>query len=344
MIHAIEKKQTIYMKDVYHKIIYFALAAHFLYVFVSYAADQEGLMVYNIGSTLFYVLMHYLVKQNGLRMAVTMIHSEVCLFVCISTVLTGWPSGFPMYLIALSSLVYFCPYRNKLIPYLISLLEVLAFFLLKLYMDHSGITHALASSTQDFLYLGNSLGSFSIIIYAAYISKVSATRIEKSLADENESLQELANYDQLTGLWTRWHLFDSLKNKAMTPYYAVIGDIDDFKLVNDTYGHKCGDEVLVGIATMMKIALYQDTAIVRWGGEEFVMLFEYTDKEAVIQELEALRKQIEEKEFTYEGHSFQVTMTFGVASCGEDIEEAIQKADVQLYKGKQNGKNRIMQQ
>ena len=121
-------------------------------------------------------------------------------------------------------------------------------------------------------------------------------------------------------------------------------DIDDFKAVNDTYGHNCGDYVLVTLAKLMK-EIFADSSCSRWGGEEFLIFDDkYKEKEAVIEKMELLRKTVDEYAFDYDGRRLHLTITAGIAfyEKGLSKEEWINKADIKLYEGKKSEKNRAI--
>jgi diguanylate cyclase (GGDEF)-like protein len=121
-------------------------------------------------------------------------------------------------------------------------------------------------------------------------------------------------------------------------------DIDHFKKVNDTYGHDSGDNVLKAIAGVFQGGIREQDKASRWGGEEFLFLFPETTGEGAVTIAEKLRIQIEEMSIQVEGDIIGVTLTFGIAtseiSC--DFDEIIRKADLALYQGKEQGRNRTV--
>lgn len=336
------KRRNIYVHDAYRKIVLLAICAHAGYALLCLLIAQDFLVAYNICSVVFYVVMLKLIQLHYYKHVVTMIHMEVVVFVILSILSLGWFSGFAMLLIAMASLVYFCPFENTAIPYVISLSEVLVYILLKALMD-TKIT-ALSMIDKDilnFMYLLNASTCFFIILYGAYITNISMHLREKQLCEENKTLHAIAYYDQLTGCWTRWRMYESIKKGLIHPTYVVMGDVDDFKVINDLYGHMCGDEVLLKLAGIMKDAFFQTTGIIRWGGEEFVLLFEDEDETDVSFQIEEIRKKIEAHEFVFQDQRFHVTMTFGISKVTGDINDAIHEADERMYQGKHAGKNQL---
>lgn len=136
----------------------------------------------------------------------------------------------------------------------------------------------------------------------------------------------------------------SLASRSREPLSLAILDLDDFKSVNDTYGHGLGDEVLRRLGPVITDALRQTDFLARWGGEEFVILF---PKAGVAGSTRALQKALDvfgQEEFRGEGGaSFQVTFSAGVTAVWDevDVDEAVAEADRLLYMAKSGGRNRI---
>lgn len=154
--------------------------------------------------------------------------------------------------------------------------------------------------------------------------------------------------DPLTGLPNRRKFFAHIEyaTKLLAnegkPVSIAFVDIDHFKLVNDTYGHDAGDDVLRAVVEALKRAV-RPGDIGRWGGEEFLVLLPDADEETARKRAEALRKVIEALSIKITGKEIHVTVSLGLvskaASHGLDIRKLIKQADVALYeaKGKRNG-------
>ena len=124
----------------------------------------------------------------------------------------------------------------------------------------------------------------------------------------------------------------------------VIGDIDLFKQVNDTYGHDAGDEVLKEISEVMERFMNGKGAAARWGGEEFLLVFTQANGDICAEQVEELRRIIEKKQINYLGQQIRITMTFGIQEhqTGDRVDHTITKADAKLYTGKKKGRNRVV--
>lgn len=121
----------------------------------------------------------------------------------------------------------------------------------------------------------------------------------------------------------------------------ILLDIDEFKLVNDTYGHQAGDSVLVEMSKLLKENIMPTDTLGRWGGEEFLIICPNTDIDNLIILADNLRKKIEEYDFSIVN---RVTASFGIASSCEkmnNVDLLLENADKALYKAKLSGRNKV---
>lgn len=174
--------------------------------------------------------------------------------------------------------------------------------------------------------------------------------IGKSVRHMQSELRGLVESDALTQVYNRGNgnrlLAQVIKNSKETgaDFAVALGDIDYFKKVNDTYGHDGGDIILKGIAQLMKNTVGKNGFVSRFGGEEFLIVFEYVNADAAYTVLERLRNKVVDSAFQYGEHSVKVTMTFGLVEGdgNRTPEELIKEADKRLYRGKLEGRNRII--
>ena len=160
---------------------------------------------------------------------------------------------------------------------------------------------------------------------------------------KQKSLEAEVEYDTLTGLMRKKFFDQRLQRllKQQSSFALSVIDIDDFKAVNDTYGHPVGDKVLKEFATLLKESIRDDDLVARWGGEEFLLAIKIDDHEKALSRVESIRQRIDEHLFETIGH---LTASFGVAwrEEGDDVDSMLQRADKALYKAKDNGKNRVI--
>lgn len=172
------------------------------------------------------------------------------------------------------------------------------------------------------------------------------------LEKANQTLNMLSRTDGLTRLFNRRH-FDEIyemefkrARRLKTPMSIIMGDIDHFKSINDTYGHQAGDQALQKVAEIwQKQVSRAGDMVARYGGEEFVALLPATDTEGAVVLAEKIRSSIESCHFIYEGQRINMTISLGV-SCMNNHEEDIpdlllQRADEAMYEAKTKGRNQV---
>ncbi|MDN5322545.1 MAG: two-component system, cell cycle response regulator [Clostridia bacterium] len=164
------------------------------------------------------------------------------------------------------------------------------------------------------------------------------------------SLREYVEKDPLTGLYNKLAIEKTLSKiwvnaqEAKTPLTLVMIDLDNFKDVNDCYGHMVGDELLQEISNVIKKSLRDGDVVMRFGGEEFLVLLPKTDGAGAEKPLERIRKRIEEGVFTE--NNIKITASIGAAVYPDhrplSAEELIEFADAAMYEAKAKGKNRLV--
>jgi diguanylate cyclase (GGDEF)-like protein len=189
-------------------------------------------------------------------------------------------------------------------------------------------------------------GASLLITYLLHRFLVASTDRRMSVVLEDlESSKENANTDALTGLFNRRYadlFFSSVLDRDMR-YCVALLDIDDFKKINDTYGHPCGDQVLVYLADFLRRNLRKSDYVFRWGGEEFLIVLSRVESHVARGVLEKLRLGLAQSPVETKEAALRVTVTIGVASLdADDIAASIKACDDRLYYGKRNGKNRVV--
>lgn len=178
-------------------------------------------------------------------------------------------------------------------------------------------------------------------------------KLSGELAASNTRFQQLALTDALTGLPNRRFADDHLERqwalalRNNTPLSCMMIDIDLFKQVNDTYGHKVGDEVLRQVANRMKMSIRKEDVVCRVGGEEFLVICPGVQEESFYRYAERIRQNIAELDFNdpASGKNFKLSISIGAASKMSALlnsEMLLQLADKRLYKAKESGRNRTV--
>lgn len=171
-------------------------------------------------------------------------------------------------------------------------------------------------------------------------------RINQQFKQAMSKLEKMANTDPLTNLYNRRYFIENaykMNESGSRNQAIVLCDVDNFKIINDKYGHDNGDYVLKELSRIFKEHQTEDSIIARWGGEEFIMYFHDKTKKEVYYFCECVRQDLEKFEFKYSDGIFKVTASFGMMYFDAEtpIEQAITNADRALYTSKANGKNTI---
>lgn len=208
---------------------------------------------------------------------------------------------------------------------------------------------------------GLDLGAVEYLVKPVHSDELSARvralvrlkqRQDKILA-EFRCLSELSLTDPLTNAYNRRALDRLLKarlaesDRYSIPISCVLFDIDHFKLVNDTYGHRTGDLVLQEISALTLSQCREEDALVRYGGEEFLIILFHTFREAAYVFAERLRERVASHPFVQEEQLLQITLSAGIATYPTDssargVEGMITLADQRLYAAKGAGRNRVV--
>jgi diguanylate cyclase (GGDEF)-like protein len=196
---------------------------------------------------------------------------------------------------------------------------------------------------------------FTVLLWFSFIGSylnVLRKKLSKANNELNNALDHIkqqAIHDDLTGLFNRGHLFTilqrekSLADRGGAIFSLCIFDLDDFKKVNDTYGHLTGDVVLRTLAQRIREAVRQEDYMARYGGEEFVLVLAYPDLSDALMCADRIRKLASEIQYPGLSEGFRVTISMGLTQYRsmEDIDITLKRADDALYRAKRTGKNII---
>ncbi len=345
-------KLNISLMTIYKAILLSCVLIHLSYLVIFAVIGVKFLAVFNFFSVILYIILFVLLLQNKYVSAVMLSYIEICIHSVIATVLLGWDCGFCLHIITLIPIAFYWPFKKNYTPYIFSGFSALFFVLLKIY-SYSNLPVYREISTLgigELLYLYNSFMSIIILIILTSIHSIFTRNSQTILSEKNKNLLHLASTDPLTGLLNRRSMVNKLEDAYTTMlkfgkgFSVALCDIDDFKKVNDCYGHDCGDYVLKALAKLFRTTLKDDFSVCRWGGEEILILYPNVPCSYAGEICENLRAIIEAYMFTYSNTTFKITMTFGVSGCDEDssISDMLIEADRNLYRGKNNGKNCVI--
>ncbi|MEP1449241.1 MAG: diguanylate cyclase [Paraglaciecola sp.] len=179
-----------------------------------------------------------------------------------------------------------------------------------------------------------------------YVRKNSFQRIKEM----SQKFEKQAMCDPLSGLLNRRGMREKLQNefdrsqRYNNDLTLMMCDIDHFKVVNDKYGHDKGDEVIKSLGLNLQSGLRKQDSLARWGGEEYLFLLPETSGEHAMQLAEKLRKKVANTQFKQNDKLFSVTISIGIHQIAktDTINQAITKADTNLYRAKEQGRNRCI--
>ena len=290
-----------------------------------------------------YAAMFYLIYTKRLYAYLIGLYTVLTVYQIAATVCLGYNAGYHLYSMSLIPLSFYMDYlarklnTKRVNAILVSLTLACAYLVSTGYTVLKGPVYQIDARVAFTCMVCNAIGVFCFLIgYSMMVNKL--------IVFSEDKLSDMANTDRLTGLFNRHYMtshLDALWKGIAPGQWVAMADIDDFKKINDTYGHNCGDYVLIELAKIMR-DVCQGCTISRWGGEEFLII---SSAEALATEiLEKLRRTVEETAFSYQGKSIPVTITIGVSAyqAGEDLNTWLRIADDKLYEGKNSGKNRVI--
>lgn len=324
---------------------------HFCYVCIFYVANIDFFTIFNVFSTMIYAFVTFFFALHKTRYVtiVSVVYFEILLHATLATLMLGWQNGFYLQVICMIPIAFYCPLRYKYSAYIFSGISIVTFFFLRFYTYNypalmGGNLH---EPSTRFLYLFNCVTSIMPLILFASNYYNSTRNSQFKLSEKNKNLQKLADTDPLTGMRNRRSMIAKLeqamelKEISNIDFSLIIFDIDDFKLVNDQYGHDCGDYVLKTLSGLLTDYGKSGAYICRWGGEEILIMIPTSDVIQAKYVAEEIRHAVETYPFSYGPYSFHITITLGISSSEKHttINDMLLQADKNLYCGKQNGKN-----
>lgn len=301
--------------------------------------------VFTIPTIGFYLLGYVLVKKSWLDIYVWLVYAWIAVYMCIATVSLGFDYGFQLYCMSLIPIIFSTKYMAYKLgstnprPMQISIALAICSIICTGYAVVKGPIYVVNSMVSGIFLTINSVAVFAFLIGYSYVM------VEMVLNSE-EKLLRTAYEDRLTGLYNRHYMYEHLKEKQMESIqlgWIAMLDIDNFKRINDTYGHNCGDYVLQKLCEIMRQKC-PDCTLSRWGGEEFLILSENHLQGTKV--LEQFRKAVAEAVFQYEEQTLKVTITIGVSNYRKErsLDMWIKEADEKLYYGKNHGKNQVVEE
>ncbi|MCR5800904.1 MAG: GGDEF domain-containing protein [Lachnospiraceae bacterium] len=328
---------------------------HFAMLVIFVRLYMLPMIVYNLIVVFFYIYVFQKVHEGQVLKGYILTFIEIAIQVVYGTFMLGWGVGYHMYLVAIIPVFYFvnltydvegAKLRTPLIAALVAGVIYFTTYGISLCLSP---TYELTSSQIHGMYLFNTIPSVFLLVVMSHLFILERRYFVSSLTKQNESLGKEASEDPLTGLNNRRSMEIRLENAMARAkergviFSLIMGDIDNFKKINDTYGHDCGDEALKDVSAIMQSSVRDGDTVCRWGGEEFLILVTGNRGEAVTV-AERIRQRVSDNVVRSDENEVRFTITFGVTTYkpGYNIEKLIEQADNNLYIGKNSGKNQVV--
>lgn len=314
------------------------------------------LAIFNIGSVCTYVHCINIIKygyEKDLIKTFYITYIEIIVHSFIATIFVGWQFGFSQYIIGLIPFGYYMCVtllnegKRYFIPTVLGLVAFFSFVACRIISMFAGSVYQLKVPpiAEISIYIFNSICNFVFLFMVTVVFIMEMQAATNQLRNQNVALDNMASIDPLTGLYNRRSMQDFFDEALLSEkgFSLVMCDIDNFKKVNDTYGHDFGDVVLKEISHIIRTQVGENGHVCRWGGEEILILGR-VPLDVTCQIAERIRSDVESHIFNCHNQSIHCSLTLGVAAHrqGNTVEETITHADRRLYYGKQNGKNRVV--
>ena len=348
------------LKHKEHILYAVCLLSHAICIFLNLHYGFTFIAKYNMGVVLFYGVFILLCSNRHKQFFINLAYTEILFYSLFVTFITGCDFGTTLYNICVIPSLFFFIYsaKTRLLYHVILSSFAAAVTIFMIWFEYAR-PHALTDffipviSAKPDLYryhlILTTVISVLILLYLAVTTQINLQRAALKTKRHEKELEYIVNHDPLTGLMNRRKFYQHVKKcqekklSGTDDYAITIFDIDSFKSVNDIYGHKYGDAVLKNISSEVSALLPKSSWLARWGGEEFIILFENYGQE-VLDVLEKIRSAIENTVTVCKDKQIKITLTFGVSSSRENdnADKIIIDADNQLMYGKKNGKNRVV--
>ena len=328
------------------------LVVHSFLCIMFFYLHQNILFVFNVFSVIMYLLGTILMRETRqVKIWVLMAYIEVVAHAAMCNLIVGYGYGFSIYAIMLIPIMYYVGFFSDQLNHGLKFYNILTISASIIIMfscllsKGNNLLDVMPDRVTTKVFAVNVTFGMGFLIYASTLFIQAIKRASQDLHQKNEELNFFASYDTLTKLRNRRSMREILEvyDQREDAYCMVLGDIDNFKKINDTYGHNCGDLVLQEIAAVITGVVGEQGVVCRWGGEEILILLS-CEKEDGIRITERIRKCVEGRSICYEDMTVNVSMTFGFAFYDEieGIEKLVALADDRLYVGKENGKNQVV--
>ena len=331
-------------------------AIHIFFLIFFLVIQHYPLALFNMCSVILYMVGSFLSVPKGSDKIkfgwILSFFVEIMIHAVYASLVMGWDSAFHLYstaVLPVAAYLLFLTASTTRFVFTLGAMILSSILMMGGTMWYLNYYDCFFQVPQRFIrtiaYLNSAFASAIILAFTLLFVTEVATMLSK-LDKANKNLEYTATHDSLTGLYNRHSLKKLYREleQSKEPYCVVLGDIDDFKKVNDTYGHDCGDVVLRSVAEVISSNIGENDTACRWGGEEMLIVM-WGERDSCFNTISDIKEKINRLDVLPEESHKHVSMTFGFVDKGENeagIEALISVADSRLYVGKRSGKNVII--
>ena len=341
---AMQTKDKIKLQSQLFIISFMRVAAfvHLVFGIYFFFIDVPFFVIMSVFDIMVYGVIFFINRSGRLRLSGFLVVLKIASYSVMATFLLGPQFNFQWYILLVALPAIYIDFTNAQrysilasLPFIANL-QFLAPVLLESPPFYIGEALLLEVMNVNFVIVG--------LLSAIFINIIVSYKVTASLEKDVANFKEIANIDPLTKLNNRRYaesFFEKIENDSCL---LCLIDIDNFKNINDVYGHDIGDTVLVAIADILRRNTRQTDLVCRWGGEEFLIGFLKCIPKDGLRVLEEIRSDIENMEMDTEKGKLKVTITAGVSTFygNDDLKETLEICDKNLYVGKRKGKNIII--
>jgi len=315
-----------------------------IFIYLSYLADRQLLFWMLIGFWFICIIIYGFMLKSGYIRVAAKISSLVCATFFFYLLSTGAAENTGMlwcYLVMPIFYQILGPWQGAMMNGVLVIGSCVIF-----YVPSLGLLQADYSSTQ----MSRFVFSYLVLSTLGFVHEYARTQANKRLGELKEQFRKASHRDTLTKLANRreaknrLHIIENIAEDKEYNCGIILADVDFFKKVNDNYGHDCGDYVLKRLAKVLESSTRNDDLVVRWGGEEFLIILPSTNQEQAILVCHKIQQKLIEEGFCYQEQELSISLSFGVSYINyeQQSNQALTKADQDLYAAKHNGRNCIV--
>lgn len=316
-----------------------------LYIYMGHTL----LSTYNLITLAFYIFIIQAARRHHDTLAGLTLSLEVMLYALFTGIVIGIDNYLLGYYLMILSMQGTVPYTQTRIRLTVAVLTIMFTTASIIISGQAAPLAVLSDQFARILLISN----IYLLLICTIVQLMIGNGLRYVITHYNhlrvEELENQAYTDPLTGIYNRRYADIFIKKIADTAtgcYCVAMLDIDDFKLVNDQHGHAAGDTVLQFLANFLKKHLRKTDTVIRWGGEEFLIVLDVPSSEVAQTVMEKIRRLLADTDIPLDdGQTVRITVTVGLAelNCRHPF-DSINECDQRLYVGKKHGKNNVILQ